>query len=124
MRITLPVEFSRIWELLSDFEGRGVLRLNMPLTMWARLNAFGELHFTNWAQGDDFLCMPTKRHLRILVGLRAKEFTLRWCDPEHPGTKSHLGGVFHDNLLRHREEFEAVKTGWMMASRSSHLEIY
>jgi hypothetical protein len=123
-RIALPVEFSRIWELLREFEGPGCLRLSEPLTRFYETHAVGELHFENWARDADFSCVPTGRELRILVGLRAKEFTLRWCDSQNPHTKGILGGVYHDHLLQSGEGFEAVRTGWMTLSGSSHLEIH
>ena len=126
MILELPIPVSKIWDLLWDFPSGSYK--DIP---WARclsrargMNLIGEVHLNGYAQTDDFKDVPIGRRMRVVMMLQGEGFIMRWGDSENSdGMKQILGGIYHADLLRWGDNFEAVRSAWITIPKAGYLEI-
>lgn len=123
--VVLPIPVSELWASLGDF------RYGMYMQpTWAECLALskrfghpiGELYLEGDAQTHAFKQVPVSRTLRVVMMPQEEGFLLRWLDTDVLAfVKVILGGVYHDDLLRFGDQFEAVRSGRMIVLGAGHL---
>ena len=87
-------------------------------------NVIGEVHLNGDAQTGDFKDVPIDRGLRVVMILQGEGLIMRWGDSENSDhMKQILGGIYHADMLRWRENFEAVRSGLVIIPSTGYLEI-
>jgi hypothetical protein len=126
--IVLPVPVSELWASLGDFP-HGMYRQPTWAECLALSKRFGhpigELYLEGDAQTYHFKQVPMGRTLKIIMMPQEKGFILRWLDSDKlSSVKDILSGVYHEHLLRLGDQFEAVRSGWMVVQDAGHLRIW
>jgi hypothetical protein len=123
--LELPVPVLNIWNLLRDFSGgspRGA-PWSECLSLARGTNVIGELHLSEVAQASDFKDVLLGRRLRVVMMPEGKKFIMRWADPGNERMKEILGGIYHDDLVHSGDQFEAIRSGWVMIPSVGYLTI-
>ena len=124
--IVPPVPVSELWSSLGDFRYGAYMQ-----PTWAECLALskrfghpiGALYLEGDAQTHAFKQVPVGRTLRVVTIPQQEGFIMRWLFSEDPFVKSLLGGVYHDDLLRFGDQFEAVRSGRMIVLGAGHLRL-